>query len=245
VLKLSDKLKTEPDIVDRLIDLLERGEISRMYRFAYDHTNDPLAKDNPDFYLYYGLAAKLLNHSKSEIDSIKKLMANSTGYTRWYFVDWQRDDAKKSLRKGKPIAAEKIMDEVEKVDSNINRIAADFSTRGQIADFKKGYKEAIKLYLKAAEIWNNNPLVANEQWIADNKFHLFRAMVANGVNHHDRFTLAREIIGGEYLNADSGKKVKKIGDKSRTRRWRARIINLGRFGLLLDNLMIRFWFLFI
>lgn len=216
-------METLESVNNRISALINEGEFKKACKAAGDYYwRNRDCKFNSIFWFQCGLAVRLSGHYESSLPIIYQQMSECDDCTDQIKGDWLRDDALDAIRQGNPNEAEKILKEVLLLHADdMNRINAVTMARGRVAYLRKDFIFSLYLHLYAEKKWLENPEITNEQWQANNRFHLLKAFVVSGSeNKVKRKEVAMMIIKN---------------DKNRIRRWRARLINCGYLGNVIDD----------
>jgi len=198
--------------------------------------------EDANFFYWYGKAVKLTDHDRILLIKIRMYMQKCSHFrTTMNDIDWLIDDAQYAIGKHDLGKAEKILNDAFSIkNENHNRLSAITSLRGRVAYLRGDFSLALNLHREAEKRWPDSSFCdATEatyvrQWKAENRFYALKAMVANGTKKAYRRVMTDFVIGG-----DSNWRIAYPGDKSRVIRLRARLINSGRLGNMIDDLIMR------
>lgn len=185
-------------------------------------------KDTYHYWFLRALAELLGGDQFGATGCCRRRARTCADYRVWVEGDFLRDLAFSFIRKRQFNTAFQYLDEAERYHIGTNRRAVFVMAYGRLFYEMDLIEEALTCFKEADELWRQlktqwHPLMpleeaADDQWIANNKFHRLKAQAKAG--QIDK-KIAREVIND---------------DLSRKRRWRARLITyFGAAGNKIDD----------
>ncbi len=225
-------LKTKDYTLDSVSRLVNTGDW-RKARWIVREPMFELQHESTYHYWFLRALAELLGGDHFGATGCCRRRARTCpDYREWVEGDFLRDLALSSIRKGQFDEAFEHLDEAEQYHTGTNRRAVFVMCYGRLFYEMDLLEEALTCFKEASELWHQlktqwhppMPLeeAADEQWIANNKFHQLKAQAKAGQIDCE---IAQEVIDN---------------DPSRKRRWRARLVTyLGTAGNKVDDWIAR------
>jgi len=217
-----------PDEIGVLQKMVDEGEFKKARIFAKQAvSSEQEICNNAEFWFIYGVVVRLTDHDNDLLASINQNMLLCKNFNDLMAGDWLRDDILYAIRRNELDGLDTLLPALKNLhQDDKNRLAAIQMLQGRIAYARKNYSSALEYFLDADKAWRNLKTSANNQWAANNRFAMYKAMVAQ--KNSSCYLIATEIINEV---------------KSRTRRFRTRFINQnGRLGNAIDDLLMRIRF---
>jgi hypothetical protein len=163
------------DVAAYICKLINQRKFRRALRLCDRHAKDPNC-DNAQFWFQFSLVCRLTKQPKAA-GFYHEVARDCPNYTPELEEAFRRDEALTLLRNGQPDEALKIVEELEanqpeEVDSN--RKIVLIAVKARILDATNDRLRAWELYDKAYSEWIHLGALANQQWQANNLFHMFR-----------------------------------------------------------------------
>jgi tetratricopeptide (TPR) repeat protein len=207
--------------IDQQLDaLINNGKFHKAYTLADNYVKGSRGEVSAHIWFKLALAARLIGKDPLHYREAAK---NASDYTPIMEGDFLRDQALHAIRAGRLEEATSLISMIEELHQNDpNRLAALTMTRARLSFAHGNPEEALRLHTQAEEEWVKLGNKADRQWVMNNRFHMFKPLVATG---QERISDYRLIMASETR---------------RDRKVRVWIMHrFGRFGVMFDRTLER------
>ena len=202
-------------LIAEINDLINHGKFRVAMQLAQMNADNAEVNQSAHFYFQWGLAVQLCGDDASALWEKAK---RCDDYTSTMAGDFYRDRSLAALRRRDLTQAKRMLDfALGYHRSDINRIAADVMVKARIELAQGDYETAYLFHKQADTMWKSIDKQADKQWIRNNNFHWFKAIV--GIRRDNEWLYA-------IIMADEPRRDRRI------RVWSMK--HFGRVGLRLD-----------
>lgn len=202
-------------LIAEISDLINQGKFREAVQLAETNATNFEVNQSAHFYFQWGLALSLLGDDPK---FLWNKAATCPDFTPTMAGDFYRNGSLAALRKGDLTLAKQMLDSALGLHrSDVNRIAADVMVKARIEFAKGNYEAAYAFHKQADDTWKSIGSQADQQWIRNNNFHWFKAVIATRRNNKQLYAI---------IMADEPRRDRQI------RVWSMK--HFGRVGLKLD-----------